>query len=140
MFNNCVIASPAFATVALKVGIVPTIAAFGVAGTLNVLADVAPVVVKDVGLVQVTIELDVLQVQPFDVNVGVVVIPNGKVITAVVVPVVAAEPMLVIVTGILLGTPTANGAIGCPIALFKSGAGAADTGVVGVIVTGPLLP
>ena len=48
--------------------------------------------------------------------------------------------MLVIVTGILFGTPTANGAIGCPIALFKSGAGPADTAVVGVIDTGPLFP
>ena len=133
MFDNCVVGSPAFATVELKVGVVPTIAAFGVTGTLNVLVAVAPVVVKDVGVVQVTTELDVLQVQPFDVNVGVVVIPKGKVIVAVVVPVVAAVPIFEIVTGILLGTPTANGAIGCPIADVKSGAVMPTTGVVGVI-------
>ena len=117
----------------MNVGVVPTIAAFGVTNTLNTLVEVAPEVVKGVGFVQVITELDVLQVQPFDVNVGVVVIPKGKVTVAVVVPVVAAVPILLIVTGILLGTPTANAPTGCPIAVVKSGAAAAVTGVVGVI-------
>ena len=140
LFANFVVGSPAFATVVLKVGVVPTIAAFGVTGTLNVLAAVAPVVVKAVELVQVTTELDVLQFQPFDVNVGVVVIPKGKVIVVVVIPVVAAVPIFEMVTGILLRTPTANVPTGCPIADVKSGAAPAETGIVGVIDTGPLFP
>lgn len=54
-------------------------------------------------------------------------------------PVVGADPVLVIVTGISLEAPILNGVAGWPMAMIKSGVAPAATAVVGVIGVATLL-
>ena len=59
-------------------------------------------------------------------------VPVGKVNVVAIGPVAGPEPILVIVTGTLLGCPAVNGVVGCPMVVVKSGA--AETGQVAFIL------
>jgi hypothetical protein len=110
-------------------GIVPTELLDGVTGTLNTLF--VPFVIG-FGLVQVTTCKLIVQLQPLLVNgADGGVIPLGMVIVVVIGPLAGAVPILLTVTGIFEVIPAVNVGIG-PTAVIKSGAGAADTGIVAV--------
>ena len=96
-----VLASPgAGDVVALNCGDVPTVPALGVAGTTKPLLTVGLI---GPGVVQVTVWLAVLQLHPLLVNVAGALTPVGSVTVVVIGPVAAPGPLLVTVTGTLLG-------------------------------------
>ena len=133
--------SPGVVGVAVNgVGDVPTVLAAGVTGTLITLVLLGATLLIEPGLVQVTVCPTVVQVLLLLVNVAGALIPVGKVIVVVIMPVVGEVPIFVTVTGTILGVPTTNGVNGCPIVVTKSGAGVAATGVVGVIGVAALFP
>ena len=82
--------------VAVKVGVVPTVAADGVTGTLKVLS--RPALIGP-GLVHVTDCATVEHVQPFCVNVAGAETPVGNVMVVVITPGAAPFPMFATVTG-----------------------------------------
>ena len=86
--------------VAVNVGFVPIIVAFGVTGTLNVLLPPAAI---GPALVQTTDGAEVLHVQPLLVNMGGAVTPLGNVIVVVIMPGAAPLPLFVTVIGKSLG-------------------------------------
>ena len=125
----------------MVVGVVPTVLAAGVIGKLNVVVLLGETLLNGPAVVQVTVCPLVEQVVPATgLNVAGVLKPVGNVIVLVIGPASGAVPEFVKVTGTLLGEPATNGVAGCPTLTATFGAGAADTAVVGVIVTGPLLP
>jgi hypothetical protein len=111
--------SPGVVVVAVKVGVVPTAAGVGVIGTAKVL--LVPAAIGP-GLVQVTVPLVVVQVQPLLVKVAGAVTPEGKGSDVLIGPVVGPVPMLVTVTGRLLVTPSLRTGVGWPSVVVKSGA------------------
>jgi hypothetical protein len=85
---------------ALNIGDVPTVLAFGVTGTLNV--DDVPLAIGP-GVVQLTNDPIVLQLQPLLAKPDGAVTPAGNVMFVVIVLAVVAVPTLLTVIGILLG-------------------------------------
>ena len=68
-------------------------------------------------------------------------VPVGIVNVVAIGPVAGAVPLLVIVTGMLLGCPAVKGVAGCPILVVKSGTPTtAVVGVIGVAGLFPVLP
>jgi hypothetical protein len=124
----------------LNAGVVPTVAAEGVTGTLIVIALFGATLLNGPGVKQVTVCPDVLQLLPPLVKVAGADTPAGSVMVVVIGPVAGPEPTFVVVTGILLTCPTVNGVAGWPTVVIKSGVATFCTGVVGVIGVEPLLP
>jgi hypothetical protein len=85
--------------VAVNVGVVPTVAADGETGTLNVLSRPA---LMGPAFVQITEGAVVEHVQLFDVKVAGAETPAGKVMVVVITPRAGPVPILATVTGILL--------------------------------------
>ena len=114
-----VLASPgAGAVVALNTGCVPMVLLLGVAGTVKPLLTVGLI---GPGVVQVTVWLAVLHVQPLLLNVAGALTPLGKVTVVVSGPVAAPGPLFVTVTGTLLGWPAAKLGAGWPMVVVRSG-------------------
>ena len=121
--------------VALNVGVVPTIVALGVTGTLNVLLPPAAI---GPAFVQVTEGVLVAHVQPLLVKLVGAVTPVGKVMVVVIGLVVAPVPIFATVIGKLLACPATKTGLGCPIVVVKSG-GQFGTVTVTAVVAAPLL-
>ena len=112
----------------------PTVLAAGVIGKLNVVVLLGETLLKGPAVMQVIVCPLVVQVVPATgVNVAGALKPVGNVIVLVIAPASGAVPEFVNVTGTLLGEPATNGVNGCPMLTETFGAGAATTGVVGVI-------
>jgi hypothetical protein len=124
--------------VALNGGFVPTVLAKGVTGILITAVLLGDKLLIGPGVEQVTVCPEVVQELPLLKKLAGAVVPVGKVNVVVIGPVAGAEPTFVIVTGILLGSPTVSGVVGWPILVIKSGTPA--IGVEGVIGLAPLLP
>jgi hypothetical protein len=114
-----VLVSPTIcAVLALKVGVVPTIEAFGVIGTLNVMLKL---VAKPTAEVQATVWPVVIQFQPLFENDAGAETPIGNDMVVKIGPGASPVPMLATVTGKLLATPATNTGLGCPSAVVMSG-------------------
>jgi hypothetical protein len=98
--------------VALNCGLVPAAAANGVTGTLITMALVGAILLKGPGVLHETVSPVVVQVLVPLVKLAGAEVLAGKVIVVIIGPVAGPEPILVVVTGILLGCPTVNGVAG----------------------------
>jgi hypothetical protein len=97
-------------------GVVPTVAGLGVTGISKIVVLFPTTLLKGPGVVHVTTCKEVVQVEPLVVKgpAGALVFA-GKLIVVVITPASGAEPILVSVTGILLGLLSTKSGEGCPI-------------------------
>ncbi len=112
----------------------PTVLADGVTGIFITAVLLGETLLKGPGVLQVTTKARVEQELPLLKKVSGAVVPVGKVSVVTIGPVAGAVPIFVIVTGILLDTPTVKGVVGCPIVVVKSGAATTTEGQAAVIL------
>jgi hypothetical protein len=125
--------SLAVATVAEIVGLVPVEAARGVMGTWTVV--LAPLVIVAEELQDTNVP-EVAQVKPLLVKLAEAVTLAGIIRVKLTGPDVATGPILLIVTGRLLGWPTSRPGVGWPMAIVRSGPNTVTVAVVVVQTTG----